>query len=175
MLTKILVALDRSSEASTVFNSALSLAQPEISEMLLVHFVDWHMQDISPWVGIGTLYDIDLSGDRSSWIRQRLETELETVNDWLKAMAGKAKQSGINCNYECHIGNCNLGIGDRAKDWGADVIVIGRRGHKNISEIFLGSVSNYIIHHAPCSVLVVQGSNTSTGDRLATATEANNY
>ncbi len=175
MLTKILVALDRSSEASTVLNFALSLAQPETSEMLLVHFVDWQMQDVSPWVGMGTLYDLDLSGDRSSWSRQHLESEVETANDWLKAMADKANQSGINCKYECHIGNCNLRIGDRAKDWGADVIAIGRRGHKNISEILLGSVSNYIIHHAPCSVLVVQGSITSTGDQLATATEANNY
>ena len=38
-------------------------------------------------------------------------------------------------------------------------MVIGRRGHKNISEMFLGSVSNYVMHHAPCSVLVVQGAN----------------
>ena len=164
MFDKILVALDRSSEATAVFNSALSIAQPGMTEILLVHFVDWQMQDVSPWVGIGTLYDVDLSGERYDWSRQRLQKEVEVANDWLKSMAEKAEQLGISCKYECHIGNCNLGIGDRAKDWAADVVVIGRRGRKNISEMLLGSVSNYVIHHAPCSILVVQGSETSETD-----------
>lgn len=157
MFKKILVALDRSSEAATVLDSAFSLAESGTTEMLLVHFVDWTMQDVSPWIGIGTLYDVDLSGKRYDWGHQRLKQEVDTVNDWLKTLVEKARKLGIDCKYECHIGSCNLGIGDRAKDWNADIIVIGRRGRKNISEMFLGSVSNYVIHHAPCSVLVAQG------------------
>ncbi|MGB5633552.1 MAG: universal stress protein, partial [Waterburya sp.] len=47
MLKKILVALDQSSEASAVFDFALSVVQPETSEMLLVHFVDWQMENVS--------------------------------------------------------------------------------------------------------------------------------
>ena len=176
MFEKILVALDCSSEAATVLNSALSIAQPGITEMLLVHFIDWQMQDVSPWIGVGTLYDVDLSGEHYDWSRQRLGTELETVNDWLKTMAKKAQQMGVSCEYKCHIGNCNLGIGDRAKEWGASVIVIGRRGRKNISEMFLGSVSNYVIHHAPCSVLVVQGNKVldTDIDELAVANQVSN-
>ena len=158
MFRKILVALDRSSEAPVILDSALAIAQSQNSEILLVHFIDWQMQDVSPWVGIGTLYDVDLSGERYDWSRQRLKKEVDTANDWLKSMAEKVNQSGITCSYECHVGNCNLGIDNRAKDWSADVVVIRRRGRKNISEMLLGSVSNYVIHHAPCSILIVQGS-----------------
>lgn len=172
MFKKIIVALDRSPEASTVFDFALSIAQPGESELLLLHFIDWQMQDVSPWIGIATLYDVDISGDRYNWTRQRQEREMEISNDWLKSMAQTAGGSGISCKYECHIGNCNLGIGDRAKDWGADLIVIGRRGRSNISEMFLGSVSNYTIHHAPCSVMVVQG-NKIAGDRSLEQLEIN--
>ena len=172
MFKKILVALDRSLEASTVFDFALSIAQPGASELLLIHFIDWHVEDVSPWMGIGTLYDVNASRDRFDWSRQRLEREIEISNDWLKSKVSKARKAGVNCKYESHVGNCSLGIGDkphgmaslRAKDWGADLIVMGRRGRSNISEIFLGSVSNYTIHHAPCSVMIVQGSKTS-GDR----------
>ena len=160
MYRKILVALDHSLEASAVLDFALSLAKSGISELLLVHFIDWQMQDVSPWIGLGTLYDIDISGERYDWSRQRLHQELEIRNQWLSTLSEKAKQLGISCSYDCHVGNCNLGIGDRAKEWGADLIVVGRRGHRNISEIFLGSVSNYVVHHAPCSVLVVQGNKT---------------
>jgi nucleotide-binding universal stress UspA family protein len=157
MFKKILVALDRSSEASAVLDSALAVAQPETTQMLLVHFIDWQMQDVSPWIGMGTLYDLDLSGERYNLSHQGLQAEIEVVNNWLKAIAEKAQELGINCKYECHVGSCNLGITERAKNWCADVIILGRRGHKNISEMFLGSVSNYVIHHAPCSVFVVQG------------------
>jgi nucleotide-binding universal stress UspA family protein len=157
MFNKILVALDRSSEASAILDSALSIAQAKNSEILLVHFIDWQMQDESSWIGIGTLYDVDLSGEHYDLSRQRLQKEVEMANDWLMAKAKQINLAGINCQYECHVGNCNLGISDRAKDWNADLLIIGRRGRKNISEMFLGSVSNYVIHHAPCSVLVVQG------------------
>ncbi len=174
MFKKILVALDRSSEAAAVLDSALSIAEPGITEMLLVHFVDWQMQDISPWIGIGTLYDLDISGERYDWGRKRLEEEVDIVNDWLKTLVAKADKFGVDCKHECHVGNCNLGISDRAKDWSADVLVIGRRGHKNISEIFLGSVSNYVIHHTPCSILVVQGNKTSDIDELAVVSEVSN-
>ncbi|NEO28803.1 MAG: universal stress protein, partial [Kamptonema sp. SIO4C4] len=35
-------------------------------------------------------------------------------------------------------------------------VIIGRRGRVGLSEILLGSVSNYVLHHAPCAVMVVQ-------------------
>ena len=174
MLKKILVALDRSSEASTILDSALSIAEANKSEILLVHFIDWQMQDVSPWIGIGTLYDVDLSGERYDWSRQRLKGEVEIANDWLKTMAEKVNQSGIICTYECHVGNCNLGIGDRAKEWNADLLVIGRRGRRNISEMLLGSVSNYVIHHASCSVLVVQGANRVEVEVLSEVNQSSN-
>jgi len=45
---------------------------------------------------------------------------------------------------------CELAI-----DWNADLIMMGRRGRSGIAEFFLGSVSNYVLHHAPCSVQIV--------------------
>jgi nucleotide-binding universal stress UspA family protein len=33
---------------------------------------------------------------------------------------------------------------------------MGRRGRTGLSELFLGSVSNYVTHHAPCSVLTLK-------------------
>ncbi|MGK7938483.1 MAG: universal stress protein [Xenococcaceae cyanobacterium] len=157
MFKKILVALDRSSQAEVVFDCALSIAQPELSQVLLVHFIDWQMEKVSPWVGVGTLYDINVSGDRYHRNREHLQQAIEKNRAWLETYNQKAIAKGINCEAECLVGSCSLGIGDRAKKWGADLIIIGRRGHRNISEIILGSVSNYVIHHAPCSVFVAQG------------------
>ena len=46
-------------------------------------------------------------------------------------------------------------ICQRAKVWQADLIIVGSHGRTGLSELFLGSVSNYVMHHAPCSVMVI--------------------
>ena len=43
-----------------------------------------------------------------------------------------------------------------AKTWGADVIIVGSHGYGFWQRALLGSVSNSVVHHAPCSVLVVR-------------------
>jgi len=46
---------------------------------------------------------------------------------------------------------------EKAKAWKADVIVVGSHGRGFWGRL-LGSVSNGVVHHAPCSVLVVRKS-----------------
>jgi nucleotide-binding universal stress UspA family protein len=43
-----------------------------------------------------------------------------------------------------------------AADVGADVIVVGSHGRGAIERLLLGSVSEQVVRHAPCPVLVVR-------------------
>jgi len=43
-----------------------------------------------------------------------------------------------------------------AKNWSADLIVMGSHGRGKIHGLFLGSVSQEVLHHAPCPVLVIR-------------------
>jgi nucleotide-binding universal stress UspA family protein len=47
-------------------------------------------------------------------------------------------------------------IVQEAEESGADLIVVGTRGHGAARSLFMGSVSTNVVHHAPCDVLVVR-------------------
>jgi nucleotide-binding universal stress UspA family protein len=36
------------------------------------------------------------------------------------------------------------------------MIVVGSHGHHALADVLLGSVSNHVVHHSPCPVLVVR-------------------
>jgi nucleotide-binding universal stress UspA family protein len=42
---------------------------------------------------------------------------------------------------------------------GADLLVVGSRGHGGFTEALLGSVSQHCVHHAPCPVVIVRDTN----------------
>jgi nucleotide-binding universal stress UspA family protein len=51
-------------------------------------------------------------------------------------------------------------------DWKADLVVMGSQGYGFWSRAVLGSVSDAVVHHAPCSVLIVKkrDENSTFGD-----------
>jgi nucleotide-binding universal stress UspA family protein len=81
--------------------------------------------------------------------------EVQKTKDWLQKYIKQATEMGIPTESKCQIGHPGPLIRDLAKDWNADLIVMGRRGLSSFTEVFVGSVSSYIIHHASCSVLIV--------------------
>ena len=53
-------------------------------------------------------------------------------------------------------GNAGEEIVFQARDGGFDHIIMGSSGHSEIRELLLGSVSQYVLHHAHCPVTVVR-------------------
>jgi nucleotide-binding universal stress UspA family protein len=46
---------------------------------------------------------------------------------------------------------------EEANQWGADLIVLGSHGHNGVERFLLGSVSEGVALHAPCSVEIIRG------------------
>ena len=45
---------------------------------------------------------------------------------------------------------------------GADLLVVGSRGHGGFAEALLGSVGQHCVHHAPCPVVIIRGQAASS-------------
>ncbi len=63
---------------------------------------------------------------------------------------------GLWANKVVRDGNARAAIIEEAKDWNADLIVVGSHAHTGIKRWILGSVAQYVVSHAPCSVEVIQ-------------------
>ncbi|AFZ37861.1 UspA domain-containing protein [Stanieria cyanosphaera PCC 7437] len=154
---KILIALDRSSQSAMIVKQALFIAETQGSQLMLFHCLDLQTEEISPVIGIGTLSDVNMYNTFQRLHHESLQKDLEQVRDWLATYCEYASAKNITAELDYRIGNPGVLICDRAKNWGADLIILGRRGYSGLSELIMGSVSNYVTHHAPCSVLIVQG------------------
>ncbi|HLM61015.1 MAG TPA: universal stress protein, partial [Pyrinomonadaceae bacterium] len=53
-------------------------------------------------------------------------------------------------------GSPDQAVVEEAENWAADLLVVGSHGRGFWGRMFLGSVSQSVINHAPCSVLVVR-------------------
>jgi nucleotide-binding universal stress UspA family protein len=169
-LKKILVALDRSAQSLAVFEQALEIAHNEECQLLLFHSLSTDSE--GQWAPfIGTLADIDLYGSFHQVQRKPFQQEIEKAHSWLQTYCHQAMLKNIPSELDCQPGDPGLLICEIAQNWGADLIVLGRRGHQGLSEILLGSVSNYVVHHAPCSVFVVQGITSTKVNTSATTAQ----
>lgn len=90
-------------------------------------------------------------------MQEHIEAQSNEIESWLQEYAQKAQAEGLAVEYDWKIGDPSSWIREMAKNWDADLVILGRRGRRGLAEVFLGSVSNHVVHYAPCSVLVVQG------------------
>ena len=77
------------------------------------------------------------------------------VGEAKKMICDKFPAAEFSVTTEVLRGSPDQQIVERAKEWKADLIVVGSHGRGFWGRL-LGSVSNGVVHHAPCSVLVVR-------------------
>ena len=71
-------------------------------------------------------------------------------------IAEQLRASGLTTEAVVRRGDARSVIVDEAKEWDADLIVMGSHGHKGLKRWLLGSVSQSVVSHAPCSVEVIR-------------------
>lgn len=167
MFKKILVALDRSEIGQHVFEEALGLAKLTQASLMLLHVLSPE-EEGSPYVPM--LSNLDYYPGLTSQSFELYQNQWDTFKNqgiqMLQSFCAQANTAGVTTEFTQNIGNPGRIICDLARNYDADLIVMGRRGRSGVMELFLGSVSNYVLHHAPCSVHVVHLSLTPKTDEL---------
>ena len=155
---KIFAAVDDSDLGHRVFNQALELALGDRAQMMLFHCVTVNsLGETAVPIPVDLGMNVELMDQAYQAQRLRIERDVKQSEGLLKNYSEVAAKQGLEVEFDCKMdgdpGHC---VCESAQNWGADLIVVGRRGRTGFTEAFLGSVSNYVVHHASCSVLVIQ-------------------
>jgi nucleotide-binding universal stress UspA family protein len=159
MFKKILVALDDSPLRPTVLSKALGMAAAMESEVMLLHVLSAYGSG-SPGIPLRSYHAYYPILDDTSWqLYQERWQQFESAGiERLRRDLETATAAGVKAEFTQTGGEPALVICDLARTWEADLILVGSHGRSGLSELLMGSVSNHVMHHAPCSVLVVHGS-----------------
>ena len=156
MFQKILVAIDNSAVTQTVFERVVTLGRAMDTQLMLLHVLSVDSEG-SPGIPMQPHVSFFPPFDDTAWeaYRKRWATFEKEGLERLRRYSEQAAGEGIKAEFTQTPGNPGQTICKLAQTWDADLIVMGSHGRKGLRELFLGSVSNYVMHHAPCSVLVV--------------------
>jgi len=133
----ILVAYDGSKFSEAALSQAIDMAKVCRSALYVMHVTDLNVEYMAMTPG--------------------LEEELEkAARRLLKKAENKVKKAGLAC--EAIMGyddQPHRPIVAEAKKRKVGLIVLGTHGRTGLAKVLLGSVSERVIGHAPCTVMVV--------------------
>jgi nucleotide-binding universal stress UspA family protein len=146
---KILLATDGTEQSQTAVEALKTLGLKDGDAIEIVTVIE----TVYPSV-------VDIYGGYLPDTGELRKKERDSALAFLQEAAQKAGSffSGVNIAISTEVlsGSPESAIVERAEETGADLIVVGSHGYRAWERLLIGSVSDSVVHHAPCSVLVVR-------------------
>ena len=152
---KIVVATDFSASADRALDVALAIGAHGRAEIHLVHALELPRAVFSPYA---MAIPDDLIGGARDAARKKLD-----------AAAEKLRARG--CAVTTTLGSvpASAALAGVAREVGADLVVIGSRGHTGLKRLALGSVAELTVKESPVSVLTVRGEGHAEAPKVIVA------
>jgi nucleotide-binding universal stress UspA family protein len=148
-LSKILVSIDGSENASRAAKAAINIAKQFHAELLFLNIVAEMVPPVFSPIGVNVP-----SLDYSNYLERAENDAKKLVND---TVAGAKNESvnarGIVLRTVTSVAETIL---EEASKENVNLLIVGTRGLGGFKKLLLGSVSNAIVAHAHCAVLVVR-------------------
>jgi universal stress protein A len=143
---KVLVPIDFSPSARAALEYATFVAGKFGAELLVAHV--WEPPG---YVGPDTLALLPVGSGQPGWEQTRNEVQREVDHFLARA---PARPKGLAVRVEA--GEPSDTILQLAKEFGADLIVMGTHGRTGLSRLLIGSVAEAVLRRSTCPVLTIR-------------------
>lgn len=152
---KLLVPIDSSPVSKTVVNEVARRPWPSGTTACVLHVIDWPQLPSSASL---------------------LQAARQSANLFVKAASDKLDKAGLQAATRVLEGRPRIAVAEYAKEWGADLVLIGSRGFSGLARFMLGSVAQAALRRSPCSVEIVRrpardSATASTAMKILIATD----
>jgi nucleotide-binding universal stress UspA family protein len=144
---RIILATDGSAYSFTAARSIASRPWPAGSEVRIISVMDPGIPAIDPWYSAGRL--LERIREEQTRHAETATAEASQIVSATELAVSKLVVSGIP----------KWRIPDEAREWEANLIVLGSHGRRGVTRLLMGSVSEAVAMHAHCSVEVVRTNN----------------
>jgi nucleotide-binding universal stress UspA family protein len=138
---RILLATDGSEYSLAAARSVSERPWPDGTEVKVISVVNPNLRSIYGVAEVMVTQEGEAEGSQGA-----VKEAVQIVSD-----------SGLKANGETAVGSAKTFIVERAKEWGAHLVVVGSHGRRGSERLLLGSVSEFVANHAHCSAEVIRG------------------
>ena len=143
---KILLAIDDSEFSKAATQAVIARIRPRGTQVRVLHVVE------PP----SLLVTREMHDDPAIDTAWKAELELKQAETLVANTGGMLRSIGLKVSTSVEQGDPKSTIVDAASKWHADLIVLGAHGRKGLARFLMGSVSEGVARHAPCSVEIVR-------------------
>jgi nucleotide-binding universal stress UspA family protein len=149
---RILLAIDDSAGSALALQELIRRAagtQPDVRVLTVVELPSASVKFAVAAAG-------QMAGYPASFAPE-IEAETKRAQALVDSAAGELRRAGLKAEPAVESGHPKSVIVDTAAQWNADLIVVGAHGRSALDHFLIGSVSEAVARHAPCSVEIVRG------------------
>ena len=147
MYQRILIPIDGSPTSNKALDAAVRLAREAGGSLRVVHVLD----------DLASITGYEYRGDLVALARDEGAKILASALSFAKA-AGVEADSSLVESAGKRLGDT---VAQEAREWKADLVVVGTHGRKGVSRVLLGSGAEQVIRAAAVPVLVIRADDTA--------------
>jgi universal stress protein A len=163
MAMKILLPMDDSDCSAAALLAVVRQFQPQDAEVRVMHVDEWPK-------GMPVSLAFAEGHEAAHHILAVHQEQRQRSRDVMACAVRRLTAAHFKASSELRDGDARREILAAAAEWRPDVVVMGSHGRNGLQRFLLGSVSDSVVRHAPCSVEVVRTPNGSAsgGEQVLT-------
>ncbi|MBS1992436.1 MAG: universal stress protein [Cyanobacteria bacterium SZAS LIN-3] len=159
---KVLAPIDDSPCSKRVLEHLATQPWWGDTEFLILNVVE--VPALTGFPDCGFVVDAEWLNKLSAFAQELVAREAATLQEKLG--------NKLKIEHRVVQGRAGQAVVDTAREWGADLIIMGSHGRSGLEKLLMGSVAEAVIAAAPCSVEIVKEKTTTTKSKKTPAKAA---